>query len=108
MFILYYFVIIVYIDDLSPVDCLDIDDADGAPTASYNACYNSLNTDRHRWDGTSYAKDDQAAWRTAGHTGGLLFNTGTPGLNNVGNEELWPTDENSAVVERFLAEIQDV
>jgi hypothetical protein len=88
--------LIIQIADSDPVDCFDVDNTTGI-TATYSACYNSLNDDRHQFNGVSYGKNDEAAWRSAGHTGGLLFATETPGLTDVGNEEFWPT-KNAAVV----------
>lgn len=82
---------IFWVADTDAVDLIDMDN--NYVTVTYNAYYNSGNNDRIRYNGISYDLNDQATWRSAGHTGGLLFATGDPGLNNPGAGQFWPTTD---------------
>jgi hypothetical protein len=69
------------------------------PTFSNNAIYNSLNANRTSMEGTVYNKTEQAAYRSAWDSDSLLFNTGTPGLSDPANGDLWPANSSSALID---------
>lgn len=69
--------IIYMMENSATVHPLYIGDHDGSntfPNVDHNCCYNPNHTNRVSWGGTLYDSTEQAAWRTAGHTGALFEN----------------------------------
>ena len=77
-------------------DDLILYELSGTPTFTHNLFFNATAGDQNiiNWKGTVYTEAQQAAWRTAGHTGARFEN---PDFNNFGADEFWGTSGGGTV-----------
>lgn len=84
-----------------PLYVTDYDNSGTLPTVDHNSCYgtHSNRATIEETPGaarTTYDSTEQAAWRTAGHTGGLFDD---PWLKDVESGAFWPSSTTSPLVD---------